>query len=237
MTKTVNFEYTVKRTRRKTFGVYVFRHGGVEVRVPHRARQFEVTEFVESCAQWVNEKLSTMPFEPQIEKPNAFEHGSIHYFMGDAITIDLVTGFGKTVLQEKVLRIYTEDSCSNETVEKKLIAWFRQQTKKQYPEAVRCCLMAMSEYGLKEPPLAIRRMRTRWGSCSSRGNINLNLWLIRLPQHLQDYVITHELCHLKELNHSPRFHALMDNVMPDWRCRKRELEDHPGSCLAAVETR
>ena len=66
-------------------------------------------------------------------------------------------------------------------------------------------------------------MKTRWGSCRARGAITLNLKLMQVPKPYIDYVIAHELCHLVEHNHSPRFYALLDRVMPDWRERRRGL--------------
>ena len=69
--------------------------------------------------------------------------------------------------------------------------------------------------------LAIKNNVTNWGSCSSKGNINLNMRLILLPEHLQDYVILHELCHLRHQNHGPQFHALLDSLLGG---REKELQ-------------
>lgn len=66
--------------------------------------------------------------------------------------------------------------------------------------------------GLRFQKLSIHKSRTRWGSCSSKGNISLSLYLMLVPHHLQDYVMQHELTHLIEMNHSPRFWALLDEV-------------------------
>jgi len=69
--------------------------------------------------------------------------------------------------------------------------------------------------------VAIKNNVTNWGSCSSKGNINLNMRLILLPEHLQDYVILHELCHLRHQNHGPQFHALLDSLLGG---REKELQ-------------
>ena len=70
----------------------------------------------------------------------------------------------------------------------------------------------------------IKNNISNWGSCSSLGNINLNLRLVTLPQELQDYVMLHELCHLKYLNHGPQFHALLESVCPGHRELARLLK-------------
>jgi predicted metal-dependent hydrolase len=74
-----------------------------------------------------------------------------------------------------------------------------------------------------QPVLRIRAMQKRWGSCSASGLILLNLKLIQVRKPLIDYVITHELCHLKEHNHSRAYYQLLDRVIPDWQERRKEL--------------
>ncbi|MEK7615561.1 MAG: M48 family metallopeptidase [Patescibacteria group bacterium] len=72
--------------------------------------------------------------------------------------------------------------------------------------------------------VAIRNQKTRWGSCSRKRNLNFNFKMIFLPQYLIDYIVVHELCHLKQMNHSKQFWDLVAQVIPDYRARKKELE-------------
>ncbi len=78
-------------------------------------------------------------------------------------------------------------------------------------------------YQLRYERVAIKYTRRMWGSCSKKGNLNFNYALMHLPPHLADYIIVHELCHLKEHNHSPRFWALVAEMVPDYRVLRREL--------------
>ncbi|MFA5831226.1 MAG: SprT family zinc-dependent metalloprotease [Candidatus Paceibacterota bacterium] len=74
--------------------------------------------------------------------------------------------------------------------------------------------------------ISIRNQRTRWGSCSKKGNLNFNSKLALLPQELSDYVIVHELCHLKEFNHSKNFWELVALTISDWKERRKALHQH-----------
>ena len=80
--------------------------------------------------------------------------------------------------------------------------------------------------GLKYGRITIRMQKSRWGSCSSKGNLNFNCLLMRTPDEIVDYVVVHELCHLKEMNHSPKFWAEVEKIFPDYKERRKWLKDH-----------
>ena len=79
--------------------------------------------------------------------------------------------------------------------------------------------------------ITIREQKTRWGSCSSRGTISYNWHLILLPENILDYVVVHELCHLLEMNHSPRFWSQVEKILPDYRERRNWLKKKGGTYL------
>ena len=88
--------------------------------------------------------------------------------------------------------------------------------------------------GVSYGRITIRSQRTRWGSCSAQGNLNFNCLLSLCPEEVRDYVVIHELCHRKEMNHSPKFWAEVEKVMPDYARHRKWLKENGGSLIARL---
>jgi predicted metal-dependent hydrolase len=97
------------------------------------------------------------------------------------------------------------------------------RAKRIIPQRVRYYAEIMD---VKYGRITIRMQKSRWGSCSSKGNLNFNCLLMRTPDEIIDYVVVHELCHLKEMNHSPKFWAEVEKIFPDYKERRKWLRDH-----------
>lgn len=82
--------------------------------------------------------------------------------------------------------------------------------------------------------ITIRMQKTRWGSCSSKGNLNFNALLMLMPDEIIDYVVVHELCHLLEMNHSKRFWNLVESILPDYRERRKWLKENGDKYMMRV---
>ncbi len=114
--------------------------------------------------------------------------------------------------QKKYAERATTPALTAEDIER-----LRAEAKATLPERV---AELATRYGLRYGRVTIRAARTKWGSCTSRGDISLSLYLMTLPEHLRDYIIIHELCHTVHHNHSPRFHSLVNELTGG---REREL--------------
>jgi predicted metal-dependent hydrolase len=105
-----------------------------------------------------------------------------------------------------------------------LLRWYRHRARRLFRDRLTACLKHTAAWSIASPKLQIRKMAKRWGSCSAAGTLTLNPDLVRASRACIDYVITHELCHLKYLHHSREFYTLLTAVMPDWQDRKQLLE-------------
>ena len=99
------------------------------------------------------------------------------------------------------------------------------------PEKVR---LFAEKNGVSYGRITIRSQRTRWGSCSAKGNLSFNCLLMLCPEAVQDYVVVHELCHRKELNHSAAFWAEVERVLPDYKASRKWLKDHGTAVIARL---
>jgi len=110
-------------------------------------------------------------------------------------------------------------------VKKQLFEWYTSHAKELLTERVRQRFPAFGRLGVEVlPSLSFRRMRKRWGSCSGKAVILFNTELIKAPLQCIDYVVIHELCHLLQPHHSPKFYQLLSRVLPNWEKSKSRLE-------------
>ena len=107
-----------------------------------------------------------------------------------------------------------------------------EKAKKVIPERVRHYALVLDvTYGR----ITIRNQKTRWGSCSSKGNLNFNCLLMLMPEEILDYVVVHELAHRREMNHSENFWKIVENVLPDYRKRRKWLKENGGYYLQRAD--
>ena len=130
------------------------------------------------------------------------------------------------------LVLYTKDPLNTSRSHKALVQWLRQKAHCYFQ-------MRINEFaplmGVQISALSLSQARTRWGSCTSNGHVRLNWRLVHLPESLVDYVIVHELAHLKEMNHSPRFWAVVESIYPDHQAARKALRSHIAT-LPLIET-
>ena len=121
--------------------------------------------------------------------------------------------------------VHTPDTQDRKLIKKLVDDWYRSHASRVFAERVDAWYPHFARYEIQPPQVVVRRMKTRWGSCTAAGKITLNLKLIQVSKQYIDYVIVHELCHLVQHNHSSDFYALISRIMPDWEQRRLKLNE------------
>jgi len=134
----------------------------------------------------------------------------------------MIEGHGPAKLVGQYLQVPAADEAA---CEQKVKEWYRERVQVQFTHRLEVChAAAMAILKVELPPLTIRKMVRRWGRCTATGSVILNIDLVRTPVHCIDYVVVHELCHVKVHGHDKAFYRLLSACMPDWESRKARLE-------------
>lgn len=212
--------YRLVRARRKSLTIIVHRDGRVEVRAPLRLAQREIEAFLHARSAWIRGKqveFAAAPPTPQ------FISGEPVLFLGEPLVLQALTGRAMTWSEPGRLCLRLAEPDNAEQIKKRVHAWYKHQAERYLPERLDALWPRVAAWGLNKPSLRFRDMRSRWGSCSRDGRITLNIQLMKAPPECIDYVIAHELCHLREFNHGPGFYALQTELVPDWAERRARL--------------
>lgn len=207
----------------KNVTLKVKRNGTIHLTVPEAATDDYIGRVIENKKDWIEDQLKH--FNDNYEKPQVKEmvSGESFKYLGKNYRLKVIEGPEEGVrLYRGYIEIYTKDKENTIRKQELIKKWYMDKAKVKFKE-----LVHEYEKIVKEEVNSIRviSMKTRWGSCNVESrNINLNLELIKKPRYCIEYVILHELAHLKYPNHSKAFWAYMSVHMPNWKWRKDKLE-------------
>lgn len=212
--------YVLRRARRRTIGLTID-HRGLRVGAPPRATLREVESLIRQHGEWVGRKLDEWRARRQPE-PLRIVDGVQLPMLGRPLTIRLALGGNRCVwnLQtsgQTLTLCLRSPAEASRLLEKAL----RKRARNLFIERL---ADHAPRLGVDPPPLSLSAARTRWGSCSRRSGIRLNWRLIHFPLPVIDYVVVHELAHLHEMNHSPRFWAIVSGACPNHQALRVELQ-------------
>ncbi len=227
---TTPLRYELVRSRRRTLAIHVLPGGSLEVRAPLRTPVRTISAFVESKRAWILRTLGKRVRNDDrvLWHEDPLCDGDIVHFHGIAHRVRPVP---RTTRSEKLIPVpggatgamavvLVPVRDAEDPIRPQILAWYRrdlaERVRLALPEAVR-------RVGVSPAAISYRLARSRWGSCGSKGRISLNLLCAALPYRLFEYVLVHELCHLRHLDHSRAFWASLLAVLPDAVERRREL--------------
>jgi predicted metal-dependent hydrolase len=208
----------IRRSRRKTIALIVKQDGTFEVRAPQRMTDKQIHEFVQSKASWIRKRKAAVKAGPP---PHAYQEGEKFYYLGMLYPLKYVEGQRKTVqFSGKSIDLRTSEAPD---AAEKVEAWYRTMARAHLTARLD---YFVQRYGFVYKSLRINGAQTRWGSCNAqRKSLNFTWRLVMAPPEIVDYVVVHELCHLRHPNHSLEFWAEVEKVMPDYKQRRKWLKE------------
>ena len=202
----------VRTKRRKTASIKVI-DGAVQAIVPDQLSDGRVEALIQKRTPWIRKKLreQSKAFTP---KPKEYVSGESFTYLGRNYRLKLVLGGMHEVrLKGGYLELGISKGIKEKDIRNALVEWYEAHALARLTEKTNRYAGIM---GVSPNSISIRDYKSRWGSCSSKGDISYNWRVIIAPHHIVDYVVVHELCHLKHPNHSPRY----------WKSVKREISDY-----------
>lgn len=212
--------YHLERRSRKTVGMRISPDGLI-VHAPKRISHSQLEHLLLTKADWIRKKLETQ--QNNAVAPIQWQDGTSLLLLGNDIALSVRHDARSRALQYQpgILLVALPTPEDEATIARKVLQWYRQQAMADFGRRLE---ILSAKLGVPPPPLFLSNARSRWGSCNSRGEIRLNWRLLQASPHIINYVICHELAHLKEMNHSARFWAVVEQVCPDYRRAEKELK-------------
>ncbi len=219
-------EFELDLCERKTIQIKVAPDSSVTVKAPFGKDIDEILNRVKNRGSWILKQKNHFAFYDSDLSERNYISGESHRYLGKQYRLKFIESYeNKVKLQNGYLQVFSVDKKNINFTKKLLDEWYFKHSKIRFQQRLDFCYKQMKKHGVDNmPKIQIRKMSKRWGSCTSSGEIILNLDLIKAPSHCIDYVIVHELCHLKHRNHNAEFFSLLFQLMPDWKKRKEKLE-------------
>lgn len=216
--------YQVSYAPRKTLAISVHPDLRVTVKAPEGSPLSDVEDKVRKRAAWIlKQQRQFETYLPHLP-PRQYVSGETHRYLGRQYRLKVIENEAESVkLSRGYITIDVRDKSDTGRVRHLLDGWYRDRARQVFQERLDACFPRVERFGMDYPELEVRVMKSRWGSTGPGGVIRLNVKLVQVPKAYIDYVIFHELCHLAEPNHSPRYYELLDRVLPDWQERREKL--------------
>jgi len=219
--------YELVRSKRKSIAIQVYPGNRIQVSAPRFTPHFYIEELVKKKSEWIKSKQKELNERQPSHNEKKYISGELFSYLGTASPLLLKNGPSKIIRNNNNFVMTVPPHYSQDQRKRLLIEWYRKEAKIYFALRLNYCLETCIKEGISSPPeWTVRNMKRRWGSSRSDGKICLNLKLLKAPSECIDYVIYHELCHMKEHNHSIKFYSHLGRVCPDWKAIQKKLNDN-----------
>ena len=233
--KIINFQYknrsfavSLSYSPRKTLGISVNPDQTIKVTAPFNTPSEHVQRAVQRKAKWITRKLEELEKYQSMKKTREYVSGHTLKLLGldYMIKIIQIQDFEEEqiVKEKKLIKVYVYNKNQKRRINLLIEDWYRNEALVYLAQKFEQCYERVKKYDISKPPYYLHYMSQRWGSCTAKGAILLNPEIIQLPAHCIEYVIMHELCHLKYRTHSKEFYRFLDTVLPNWTDYSQALD-------------
>ncbi|MEQ1488215.1 MAG: SprT family zinc-dependent metalloprotease [Methylotenera sp.] len=212
--------YSLERRQRRTVGLKITQNGLV-IHAPRRISQSQLDDIILHKADWIRKKLASL-HQHKIPAMQ-WQDSEQLLLLGSPITLALEHNARSKAVEYTtgVLQLAMPNIEDQTAVSHKVIQWYKKQALADFSRRLE---IFSAKLGVSFKSLTLSNAKSRWGSCNSRKEIRLNWRLLQAPPHIINYVVCHELAHLKEMNHSAKFWATVANIYPDYKQAEKELK-------------
>jgi predicted metal-dependent hydrolase len=225
-------EYDLQRSKRRSIG-FLINEDGLRITAPRWVTIADIETAIQEKQAWILRKLTERRerTQRQLEPTMHWQDGAKLPYLGGEITLRIapasVSGTHFQSEQAELIINLPADA-GEQQLKDRVQAWLQQEAKRVFNERLP---VFAEKLNVRYQSMALSAAATRWGSCTSQGKIRLNWRLIHFSPMIIDYVIAHELAHLREMNHSPRFWATVQSVFPDFEVARNTLRQHASADL------
>ena len=222
-------EYTLERKNVKNVNLHVRKDGSVYVSANTFVSVQQVDDFLVSKAHFILNAQKRFRMQAEMRpQPKQYVSGETFYIQGRALRLKVTQASRNRIFTDGVHIFLELKDLSDCTKRQRMVSNFLdQQCRDVFGGIVQEIYPVFQKYGVAMPIVRIREMDTRWGSCLvKKGVITLNKRLLEAPRNCIEYVVMHEFCHFIHPNHSKHFYGFLSMLMPDWKDRKKLLENH-----------
>jgi hypothetical protein len=212
------------RGRGRSVRLSITSRGEVRLHAPGRVSAAQALDFAREKSRWIEKTLRKIESYTRLTAPaNPGPPGTVAY-LGEDIPVVPVKGTRPSAgLRDGRLVVRVSDPADDAQIRRRIDAWLKEWAVEVFSRILQRSMESAAPQGIPEPEWTVRFMKRRWGSCSRTGRIVFNVRLVQTPVALIEYVVMHELCHLKHHDHGRAFYALLGRCLPDWKERRKRL--------------
>ncbi len=219
--------YRVIFSGRRSISLIVSPDKGVIVRAPYGTSLKSIERFVAEKSEWIRKHLEMHSKLIRINHGRKYFDGEIHLFLGREYKLKLIKSEQLYVrIVNDVLEVATNNTGDTVMIKALLDRFYRHQAEKYLAGRFEVIVCKFRNNGFFPSGLRVSPLKSRWGSCSFHGKITISSELIKLDPIFADYVIVHEICHLKHHNHGKDFYRLLEELVPDYKSKRKALRQY-----------